>query len=114
MSGHDSQAAEVAHIDPRLEVRALPPKKRFDKPRWEVLFEGRVIGFVHEKRLPSARNTFYEAIGVFPATGEHVRLELSIDFAERCASVLAFHLDPLSSVHLPLHLRRRLLDGSRP
>lgn len=93
-------------LDPRITVRQIPRVFRRDKPGWEVLLYGEVIGTIHQKRLGRSSDFFYQATGYFPATGEPVGLELSTSFAERCEVLIAFHEDPYVSVHLPRHLHR--------
>lgn len=92
---------EPAHeqLDPRIEVRQIDRVHRHDRQGWEIRYEGEPIGRIYRQRIGRARVDFYKAIGYFPATGEEVCLELSPYFSERCDTLVAFHLDPQSSVH---------------
>lgn len=84
---------------PVVSARQLPrPYKRIPDPLvWEVRYGDEVIGWVEQRSLRGARNTFYFATGVHPHTGKHYRLEGSIDFDERVNTIADFHLDPNSS-----------------
>lgn len=93
-------------LDPRVAVRQVPRVFRSDKPGWEILLDGEAIGQIRQTRIGRSSAPFYEAIGYFPGTGEHVGLELSTSFSDRCAVLITFHDDPDSSVHLPRRLRR--------
>lgn len=94
-------------LDPRFTVRPVPRVFRTDKPSWEVLFDGAAIGRIKETRIGRTSTPFYAATGYFPGTGEHVSLELSATFTERCQVLLDFQRSPQSSVHLPRHLRAK-------
>ena len=76
------------------DVRRMIPKRLDDLPEWEVSRDGRIIGWVRQKRVGRSVSTFFEAIGIHPVTGERVRLELSTDFDERVAAISQLQDDP--------------------
>lgn len=97
----------LGDLDPRVTVRKMSRARQGDKAGWVIHLDGEAIGEIYQKRLGRSVNDFYEAIGYFPGSGERVRLELSISFRERCATLITFYEDPFSSVHLPADIRRR-------
>ncbi|ALJ20367.1 hypothetical protein AOA12_10780 [Microbacterium sp. No. 7] len=66
-------------------------------------YDGRLIGWVQERRLGRAASTFYE--GIVRIDGQAISLELSIDFEERCQKVFDAWRDPSSSPHTRRWLR---------
>lgn len=87
---------------PVVSVRQLPEAKLHAPRRWEVSYGSEaagwtVIGWIDEKRLRGARNTFYFAIGIHPKTNKHYRLEGNTDFDERVNVIADFHRDPMTS-----------------
>lgn len=94
-----------------VQVRRLLPEshRASEAPRWELSIEGRVIGWVEERRLRAATASFYFAIGIEQRSGEQFRLEGSTDFADRVAVVRRFDIDPMTShQHLGWTATRRL------
>jgi len=92
-------------LDPGFELRSCQRIFKRDPVLWEVCFEGEAIGLIRPTRIGRTSYPFYEAIGFFPGTGEHVSLELSPYLDERCRVLLEFQRSPQSSVHLPRHLK---------
>ena len=91
---------------PGVTVELLPranPRRRTELPRYAVRLDGKVIGRVDTKRLSGARNLFFFAFAIHPATGREHRLEGNTDFEERVDAVRRFWLDPSEfSQHLGL------------
>lgn len=94
-------------LDRGFALRTIPRTFKRDPVLWEVLFEGKPIGRIRPTRIGRASYPFYEAIGYFPGSGEHVSLELSADLADRCRVLLEFQRSPQTSVHLPWRLKER-------
>ncbi len=94
-------------LDPGFELRPIQRIFKRDPVLWEVFFNGEAIGLIQPKKLGRTSYPFYQAIGYFPGTGEHVNLELSTDLEERCQVLLEFQRSPQSSVHLPSRLKSR-------
>ena len=92
-------------LDPGFELRPRQRIFKGDPVLWEVRFEGEAIGLIRPTWIGRTSYPFYEAIGFFPGTGEHVSLELSPYLDERCRVLLEFQRSPQSSVHLPRHLK---------
>lgn len=70
------------------------PKRRGDRPEWEVSRDGRIVGWVAEHTIGRSSAVFYRAIAVHPDTGELVNLENSTDRGERVARIEDFLDDP--------------------
>jgi hypothetical protein len=77
-----------------MEERLTVPIGRTSLPRWEYTLHGVVVGWVEEVRIGRSTRRFYRGIGVHPATGRHVVLEVSADRAERVRVLADFHEHP--------------------
>ena len=73
----------------------MRPASRTALPRWEVSLDGVVLGWVQQQKIGRSSSVFYKATGIHPVTGAHVNLENSIDFEERCETVVDFHRRPM-------------------
>lgn len=77
-----------------ITVRKLHLANKSDHAqRWEVNYDGEVIGWFLAHRIGQAKNTFFEAVGIAP-DGESVVLDSHTVFENRVAVVLELHDDP--------------------
>lgn len=92
-------AEDDLEYDEDVSVVKLPvrTKWRLEDPRWEVRFRGEAIGWIQQKHLRGASNTFFFATGIHPENGREYRLEGNIDFRERVQVIVDFHRDPMTS-----------------
>jgi hypothetical protein len=77
-----------------MEERLTIPTGRTSLPRWEFTLDGVVVGWVEEVRIGPSTRRFYRAVGVHPATGHRVVLEVSADREERVRVLADFHKHP--------------------
>ncbi|WP_460003800.1 hypothetical protein [Microbacterium xylanilyticum] len=97
-------------MDPRLTVESMPVR-RFAPERWNIRFEGKVIGYVLRKQIGSrARAPWFHEGHVF-IDGQDVDIELHPNLDNRCDAILATYLDPMGSVHARYWLRRGSVGG---
>lgn len=91
-------------VTPDLTTIPLPPRSRSDRtPRWEVRFEGELIGTIEEKKIGRSSSRFFQG---FVLIGDRsLNIELNIDFEERCEAILEAWRDPASNVHTRYALR---------
>lgn len=82
------------------------PARRNELPRFEISLDGTVIGWVAQTALRGAVNPFYRAIGIYPAMGREIDLQLDTSFDGRVQVVRRFHERPHDfERHLPRDLR---------
>jgi hypothetical protein len=77
-----------------VDLRLMIPKRRDDRPQWEVRRDEKVVGWVVEHTIGRSSAVFYRATAVHPDTGELVNLENSTDREERVARIEDFLDDP--------------------
>ena len=77
-----------------VDLRLMIPKRRGDRPGWEVRRGEKVVGWVVEHTIGRSSAVFYRATAVHPDTGELVNLENSTDREERVARIEGFLDDP--------------------
>jgi len=76
-------------------IRELVPTRRYQRPIWELFDDdGALVGYVRQHTIRSTSVLFYKAVGVHPASGEHVTLESSADREERIRTILTFRANP--------------------
>ncbi|UGS26582.1 hypothetical protein K8F61_18530 [Microbacterium resistens] len=78
-------------MDPRLTVEHVIVR-RHEPERWNVRYEGRLIGYVIHKQVGSRPVWFYDAHVLID--GHDVSLDLDTDFDGRCNKILTAFLDP--------------------
>jgi hypothetical protein len=89
-----SRLTGVGATVPSMEERLTIPAARTSLPRWEYTADCVVVGWVEEVRIGRSTRRFYRAVGVHPATGHHVVLEVSADREERVRVMADFHENP--------------------
>lgn len=91
-------------MTPGLTTHPLPPRTRHDRnQRWEVRYEGQLIGSIEAKKIGRSSTEFYE--GFVLVDGRTISIELDPDFEQRCEVILQARQDPLSNNHVRYALR---------
>lgn len=95
-----------ADLGDAFTAREMPRVFRSDPVRWEILYDGVPVGWIHPHRIGRrALSTFYSATAYMPETGQEINIEASADLHERCRAILNFRADPWSSVHIGWQLK---------
>lgn len=93
--------------DPELRLRH--PSRRAELPSWSVWLDGEQIGQIGQKAISGSRSPFFEALAMFPGSGELVSLELDTDRDKQASKLVAFRFDPTQFArHLSDAQRARL------
>lgn len=91
-------------VTPALTTHETLPRSRVDrKRRWEVRFEGKLIGYVEAKKIGRSSTQFYE--GFVLIDGQLISIELDPDFEQRCEKILQAWREPSSNVHVRYALK---------
>lgn len=86
-------------MTPNLTTHPLQPRTRHDRSqRWEVRYEGQLIGSIEAKKIGRSSTKFYE--GLVLVDGRTISIELDPDFEQRCEVILQAWQDPLSNNHV--------------
>lgn len=82
------------------------PATRHSLPEWEVKLDGKVVGWLREKRIGKSSRPFYEAVCIHPVNGREFSLENSTDWDDRLAVLELFQTEPWQfNHHLPFGSR---------
>jgi len=94
----------LTDVETDLTLHELPPRTRTDRhPRWEVRYQGKLIGWVESQTIGRSSTRFFH--GYVLIEGQRIDLEINTDLEERCQTVLDAWRDPASNVHARYALR---------
>jgi len=83
-------------------LRVMVPKRRQDRPVWEISIDGRTIGWLAEHQVGRSTVTFYNATGIYRQDGRTVDLQNDSNFRHQLEMLIEFDQDPerFRGVHL--------------
>lgn len=99
-------------MDPRLSVE-LAAVRRFEPERWNVRFEGKLIGYVVRKQVGSRGRAPWFYDGHVLTDGQDVSIEMGTDLDDRADKILGAYLDPMGCVHTRYGLHLGDVGGQR-